>query len=98
MEIVFKALENSDAAGDFSIAHVNRNRYENTTQMFLKSVAGIELALTFINSKMPHFGGFTNHPRLGRVDSWQNILSNTLVALPRKGYSRFCRCLDYRKE
>jgi len=89
LEIIFKALAHSDIAGDFSVAQVNINRHENEAQMLLKSIAGVELALTFINSKIPHFGGFTNHPRLGRVDSWQNILSNTLVALPRRDIHDF---------
>lgn len=89
LEIISKALEHSDTSGDFSIAQVNMNRFDNKVQMFLKSVTGIELALTFQNSKVPHFGEFTNHPRLGRVDSWQNILSNTLVALPQKDIDDF---------
>lgn len=83
IEIVFKAFENSGAGGDFSLASAKTIRRENDAQILLQNGADIELVLTFRKNKAPHFGGFTNHPRLGRVDSWQNILSNALVAMQR---------------
>jgi hypothetical protein len=41
----------------------------------------IELKLDVVNDIAAHYGGFEQHAILGRIDSWQNILSNKLSAL-----------------
>ncbi len=82
VQLVAADFEKAAAVGDFSIENIDVQQGDESARIFLKNSAGVELLLTFVDSRTPHFGAFTNHPRLGRVDSWQNILSNLLVALP----------------
>jgi len=46
-----------------------------------KTQDGAQLQLDFINDVAKHYGGFQHHPTAGKIDSWQNILSNKLTAL-----------------
>lgn len=39
------------------------------------------LKMDLINDVAKHYGGFENNPKLGKIDSWRNILSNKLSAL-----------------
>lgn len=41
----------------------------------------ITLQLDFINDVAKHYGEFLYHPTAGKIDSWQNILSNKVTAL-----------------
>ncbi len=41
----------------------------------------VKLQLDFINDVARHYGEFWHHPTAGKIDSWQNILSNKITAL-----------------
>ena len=41
----------------------------------------VELQIDFINDVASHEGGFIDHPEAGRIDGWENILTNKLTAL-----------------
>ncbi len=40
-----------------------------------------ELQLDFINDVASHYGGYLDHPEAGKIDGWENILTNKLTAL-----------------
>lgn len=45
------------------------------------SQENVKLQLDFINDVANHYGEFWHHPTAGKIDSWQNILSNKIAAL-----------------
>ncbi|MBN1479887.1 nucleotidyl transferase AbiEii/AbiGii toxin family protein [candidate division KSB1 bacterium] len=57
-------------------------RGENFTQLYVTDDK-TWLKIDLVHDVAPHFGGFEDDDVLGRVDSWQNILSNKISALGR---------------
>ncbi|MDM8536276.1 nucleotidyl transferase AbiEii/AbiGii toxin family protein [Desulfobacterales bacterium HSG17] len=84
VQILFGKLESAQAYGMFSIDYKRLQKYENYTQFFLKKNVGheeTELKIDIVNDVASHYKGFENHGILGKIDSWQNILSNKLSAV-----------------
>ncbi len=79
---LFEHLEDRRHRLDFSIVHEKTIKGEHYTLLFLKK-QDMFLKLEFVNDVAPHFGDFENNSMLGRIDSWQNILTNKLTALGR---------------
>lgn len=66
--------------------HIDRNsirREKDFTRLTItySSEPGNSLQIDLINDVAPHYGTFNHDPVLGKVDSWENILSNKLTAL-----------------
>jgi len=59
------------------------NKSDAYTQLYIRrdQQPDMELKVEFINDVAAHYGTITEDPVLGRIDSWQNILSNKLTAL-----------------
>ncbi len=81
---LFHQLEAAQAALKFSIDYQRVKTSENFTQFFVcKSIGQEEVTLKIdaVNDVAMHYGGFEEHAVLGRIDSWQNMLSNKITAL-----------------
>ncbi len=84
VEMLFQSFETAQREGLFFMNYELLRRYENFSQFFLyRDIAGsrIELKVDVVNDVASHYGEFYNHPTLGKLDSWQNILSNKLTAV-----------------
>lgn len=82
IQIIYDKLLQAADTGQFLLDTNRVNRAENLTQIFLQK-EDFFLKLDFINDVAVHHGSFENNPILGRIDGWQNILSNKLAALSR---------------
>ena len=84
VQILFDQFELAQTAQAFSIDYQRIKKYEHFAQFFLSQPGGaakIELKIDVVNDVAAHYGGFEQHAILGRLDSWQNMLSNKLAAL-----------------
>jgi hypothetical protein len=84
VQLLYDQFEAEQSSSHFSIDYQRIQRYESFAQFFLiKETAQqkIELKIDFVNDVAVHYGGFVQHPSLGRIDSWQNMLSNKLSAV-----------------
>lgn len=84
VQTLFHQFEVVQEAGILSIDYQRVQTYENFTQFFLintRENEDIELKIDLVNDIALHYGGFEQHATLGRIDSWQNILSNKLTAI-----------------
>jgi len=66
--------------------HIDRNsirREKDFTRLTITDSSNPEISLQIdlINDVAPHYGKFKHDSVLGKVDSWENILSNKLTAL-----------------
>jgi len=79
---ILAALEKNAESGNYKIKYELLRKTEHFTQIFLSHFNfDLTLKLDFINDVAPHYGDFENHPVLGKIDSWRNILSNKISAL-----------------
>jgi hypothetical protein len=84
VQTLFSQFEAAQKAGAFLVDYNRVQKYENFTQFFLIKTIGdeeIELKIDVVNDIAAHYGGFEQHAILGRIDSWQNMLSNKLSAI-----------------
>jgi len=84
VQTLFREFESAQAAGLFSIDYNRLQKYENYMQFFLIKTVGneqTELKLDLVNDVASHYGDFEHHGILGKIDSWQNMLSNKLSAV-----------------
>lgn len=82
VQVIFDRLATASRRGTYSIDFNKAIRNRDYAQIYLQQ-ADVILKLDFVNDVAPHFGDWETSPVLGRVDSWQNILSNKLTALGR---------------
>lgn len=56
---------------------------ESHSRLIVKdqSESQTELQLDFVNDVANHYGGYLDHPEAGKIDGWENILTNKLTAL-----------------
>lgn len=81
---VQRLLEEFGKSKAFTIDHNRLQKQKDYTQFILYKNIGqdrIDLKIDVVNDIASHFGGFVEHPVLGTIDSWQNILSNKLAAV-----------------
>jgi len=84
VQILLKQFEAAQAKGIFTINYERLQKYEDYTQFFLTKNDGheeIDLKIDLINDVAAHYKDFEYHEILGKIDSWQNILSNKLSAV-----------------
>jgi hypothetical protein len=84
VQTLLNQFEVAQKAGRLSIDYQRVQKYENFTQIFVISTSeneDVELKIDVVNDVALHYGGFEQHATLGRLDSWQNILSNKLTAI-----------------
>jgi len=83
IESVLSALTDPEKTAGFYLnlnsilRGVQYTRFDITT----KKYPNVDLRIEMINDIDKHYGGFNYHKTLGKIDSWQNILSNKLTAL-----------------
>jgi len=81
---ILAKFEESQKSGIFKINYNLLQRSGDYTQIFLSKSTDkgeITLKIDLVNDISKHFGKFNIDPTLGKVDSWENILSNKLAAL-----------------
>lgn len=68
---------------NFQIEKESLKRYESFAQLFIinPSLPELRLKIDFVNDIAEHYGDFEYHKQLGRIDGWQNILSNKITAI-----------------
>lgn len=86
VELLDKILISMSSTGHEKIFRFEKEsikRYESFTQVFIynESEPEIRLKIDFVNDVAPHYGDFEDNYKLGKIDSWRNILSNKLTAL-----------------
>lgn len=84
VKTLFREFEYAQSAGLFSIDYNRLQKYENYMQFFLIKTVGneqTELKLDLVNDVASHYGNFEHNGILGKIDSWQNMLSNKLSAV-----------------
>jgi len=72
---------NSDLQMLLKLENISIGESFTRAVIFDESQDNVQLQLDFINDVAKHYGGFKQHPTAGKIDSWQNILSNKLTAL-----------------
>ncbi|RKX85974.1 MAG: hypothetical protein DRP57_02500 [Spirochaetes bacterium] len=79
----FKAIESSREKLKFAIDYSRVKKLEKYSQIFLvkKNAEKIELKIDLVNDIEAHFGDFIYSEELGKIDSWENILSNKISAV-----------------
>jgi hypothetical protein len=82
VQAIFERLVEVSQRGQFSIDFNRVIRSRDFTQIYLHQ-ADVVLKLDIVNDVAPHFGAWETNPVLGRVDGWQNILTNKITALGR---------------
>ena len=82
--ILFESIEKKQTVLNYTIDISNIKRFDNFTQIFLvrNDSDHTTLKIDIINDIAEHNGGFLNR-KYGRIDSWENILSNKISALYR---------------
>jgi len=67
----------------FSIDKSKITLGESHSRLIVKdqSESQTELQLDFVNDVASHYGGYLDHPEAGKIDGWENILTNKLTAL-----------------
>lgn len=86
VQTLLRAFESAESSGMFSIDRRRMQKYEHFAQFFLVQKQGdesVELKIDIVNDIAAHFDGFEQHDILGKIDSWQNILSNKIAAVYR---------------
>ncbi len=84
VERLFYAFKSAQTAGLFAIDYQRVRRYEQLTQIFLIQETRDErltLKIDVVNDVASHYGGVCDHPLLGKLDNWRNMLSNKLAAV-----------------
>jgi predicted nucleotidyltransferase component of viral defense system len=79
--IVFSELSAAEKEGDFIIDRQRLWKSENHIQIYLHQGDEVSLRVDFVNDSAPHYGDFRKNDTLGRIDSWENILSNKIASL-----------------
>ena len=80
---LFEAFLEAERSGEFIVdknAIVKTGHY---THLLIKTHGNITLKIELVNDVAVHFGRVTLDKKLGRIDSWRNILSNKIAALSR---------------
>lgn len=83
LDLVLISFNKAEELSEFTIDRKSIKIFENHAQIFLYNPAFPELKLKidFVNDVAKHYGAFEFNQVLGKIDSWQNILSNKLTAL-----------------
>lgn len=83
LDLVLISFNKAEESRKFTVDRKSILRYENHAQIFLYNPAlpELKLKIDFVNDVAKHYGAFEFNPVLGKIDSWQNILSNKLTAL-----------------
>jgi hypothetical protein len=86
-ERLYAELEMDSRRGSFTILSDRVMRFENYVQLFVQQQSRhnqmVIMKVDLVNDVAPHYGSIEWDDTLGRVDSWQNILSNKVSALYR---------------
>lgn len=83
---LLQALEDKQKTGEFVIDYPRLRKEEHYMQFFLTKETAhrnmlVELKIDLINDLAAHYGDFEQNEKLGKIDSWRNILSNKLSAI-----------------
>lgn len=72
-----------DHKNNFLLEKETIKRFESFAQIFIYDPVqpDLKLKIDFVNDISQHYGDFEYNKELGKIDSWQNILSNKLTAL-----------------
>ena len=84
VQLLLKGFEKAQKNGEFSIDYNHLQKFENYTQfMLLKRIENedISLKVDVVNDIAVRYGDLHHDVLLGKIDSWQNILSNKLAAI-----------------
>ncbi len=76
-------LFESERYGEFGVDRTMLRRMQNHSQIFVHILGDKDssLKIDIVNDVAMHFGEFETHDKLGKIDSWQNILSNKISAI-----------------
>jgi len=80
---LFASFEREQEKGKISIDYQRIRKSENFSQLFLSKAKddSIKLKIDLVNDIEAHYGVFNWHDKLGKIDSWRNILSNKVSCL-----------------
>jgi len=80
---ILQRFVEAEKEGVFQLDRNSVNKGRAYTQLFIVDVMLPDniLKVEFINDVAPHYGSITVDSVLGRVDSWENILTNKITAL-----------------
>ena len=83
VDLVLNAFLFPGVENHFVIDKLSIKRFNDYTQMYIfhRTQPNVRLKIDLINDVAIHFGGFQTNKKLGKVDSWRNILSNKICAL-----------------
>lgn len=73
----------SEHRNELVIDRATLRRLQNFSQVFVHKPGDKDsvLKIDIVNDVAIHYGEFETHERLGKIDSWRNILSNKISAL-----------------
>ncbi len=84
---LYAELDKESRGGTFSVLSDRVMRFENYVQLFIQQQIPedqkVMLKVDLVNDVSSHYGSFEWDDKLGKVDSWRNILSNKVAALYR---------------
>jgi len=83
VEAALNALLGAEKKLSFLVVRDKIKRYQTFSQLFVRSKTEpeCELKIDLVNDVAPRYGDLEGNPFLGKIDSWENILSNKLAAL-----------------
>ena len=83
LDNVLKKLSDTKQENNFLLETENIKRFESFAQIFIihSVFQEIKLKIDFVNDISVHYGDFEYSKSLGKIDSWQNILSNKITAV-----------------
>lgn len=82
-EALIKALDKNSSELNIILLYDTFIKTSSYIQLNAASAddSDIVLKIDLVNDIAPHYGGYENNPLLGRVDGWENILTNKISAL-----------------
>ena len=83
VQSLFSGFEKEQAKGGFDIDYERIRKTENFSQFFLSKASdnSLKLKIDLVNDIAAHYGEFEWHDKLGKIDSWRNILSNKVSCI-----------------
>lgn len=83
LDIVLNSLNSPENTNTFYLEKESIRRFENFAQIFIinSTHPEVKLKIDYVNDISKHYGNLESNVNLGKIDGWENILSNKITAI-----------------
>ncbi len=83
LDLILSSLNDPESSSAFYLEKESIKRFEHHAQVFITDSSGsdIRMKIDFVNDISMHYGNFEHNNCLGKIDGWENILSNKITAI-----------------